>query len=63
MKLKQLLPIAVIALTPFAFTSCSDDNMDDAADNIEDAADDAGDAMEDAADEAKDAAEDMVDGK
>ena len=59
MKLKKLLPIAVIALTPLAFTSCSDDNMDDAGDNIEDAADDVGDAMENAADEAEDA----VDGK
>lgn len=58
-RLKQLGLIAALAFSAFALAACSDNDAEDALDDLEDAAenvvDEAGDAAEDAADSIKDA--------
>lgn len=57
--LKKLGLIAALVFSAFALAACSDndaeDAMDDMGDAIEDAADEVGDTVEDAADEVEDA--------
>lgn len=49
-----LISFLLLAGTPFFFIACSDDNLDDAADEV-------GDAMKEGADNVKDAAKDAAD--
>jgi len=56
MKLKNLLPLALLVVTPMAFVSC-DGEAENAGEEVDEMVDDAGDAMDDAADEVEDAVE------
>ena len=56
MKLKNLLPLAVLVVTPMAFVSCGGD-AEPTGDEVEEMVDEAGDTMDDAADAMEDAAE------
>lgn len=60
-KLHKILTVSLIALTPMVLTSCEEDDLEEAGDNIEEMAEDTGDAIENTADNVEDAAEDAWD--
>ena len=59
-QITKLISLLLVFSTPLFFIACSDDNLDDAADEMGDAMKEGADNVEDAAKDAADAVEDAT---